>query len=70
MPFEMLINLRRVYLGPDSLKRQYPRHIPEAYREQETEESYQLRSFLSVIADSGVVEMYVLDKQDMSYIPD
>lgn len=25
---------------------------------------------MSVIADSGVVEVYILDKSDMGYIPD
>ena len=29
-----------------------------------------MKSLLSIIADSGVVEVYILDKTDMSYIPD
>jgi len=29
-----------------------------------------MKSLLSVIADSGVVEIYILDKNDMSYLPD
>ena len=29
-----------------------------------------MKSLLSVIADSGRVEVYILSKQDMSYIPD
>ena len=39
-------------------------------QEAETEEEYQLKSFLSIIADSGQVEVYILDKTDMSYMPD
>ena len=29
-----------------------------------------MKSLLSVIADSGQVEVYVLDRNDMSFIPD
>jgi hypothetical protein len=29
-----------------------------------------MKSLLSVIADSGVVEIYILDKNDMGFIPD
>lgn len=70
LPFDILMNLRKVFLGEESLKRQYPSHVSKAFQESESEEKYQLKSFLSVIADSGVVEVYILDKQDMSYLPD
>lgn len=36
----------------------------------ESEETYQLKSFLNVIADSGVVETYLLTKAEMQYLPD
>ena len=36
----------------------------------ETEDQYHLKSLLSVIADSGQVEVYILDKNDIGYIPD
>ncbi len=29
-----------------------------------------MKSLLSVIADSGKVELYILDKGDMAYMPD
>ncbi len=70
LPFDMYINLRRIYCGEETLKRVYPKHVPQAVQDAETEEEYQLKSFLSIIADSGQVEIYILDKADMSYIPD
>lgn len=39
-------------------------------KKSESEEHYQLKSFLNVIADSGVVETYLLTKTDMQYLPD
>jgi hypothetical protein len=66
----MYINLRRIYCGEESIKRVYPKHVPQIIQENEPEEEYQLKSLLSIIADSGVVEIYILDKNDMSYIPD
>jgi hypothetical protein len=53
LPFDMYTNLRRIFCGEESLKRIYPKHIPQAVQEAETEEEYQLKSFLSIIADSG-----------------
>ena len=70
LPFDMYTNLRRIYCGEEALKRVYPKYIPQSAQEAESDEDYQLKSLLSIIADSGVVEVYILDKTDMSYIPD
>ena len=70
LPFDMYINLRRIYCGSDYIARIYPKHISKEVQDSESEERYQLKSLLSVIADSGVVELYILDKQDMGYLPD
>lgn len=70
LPFEMYMNLRKIFFGEDAIKRVYPKNFSSESAETETEEEYQLKSLLSVIADSSTVELYILDKQDMSYIPD
>ena len=70
LPFEMLINLRRIFFGEAEMRRHYPRSVPLEVQERESDERYHLKSLLSVIADSGSVEVFVLDKQDMGYLPD
>ena len=69
MPLEMYINLRRIFYGIEDLTRLPHPHIPQHVLE-ESDEKFHLKSLLSVIADSGIVEAYILTKQDMSYIPD
>jgi len=70
IPFEMYMNLRKIYFGVESLQRYYPKGISQQKIDNEPEEKYQMKSLLSVIADSGVVEIYILDKSDMAYLPD
>lgn len=70
LPFDMYLNLRRIYCGNEAVSRIYPKYIPQTEQEKESEEHYHLKSLLSVIADSGVVELYILDKSDMGYLPD
>jgi hypothetical protein len=65
MPFEMYMSNRRLYFGPTYTNR--PRRSIEL---KESDETYQLKSFLNVIADSGVVEAYLLTKLEMQYLPD
>jgi len=60
-PFELYMQLRRVYFGQKYLDR--PKGAPTEL--EETEERYQMKSFLNVIADSGVVETYLLTKAEM-----
>jgi hypothetical protein len=38
--------------------------------EKESDEHYQLKSFLNVIADSGVVETYLITKTEMQMLQD
>lgn len=61
MPFELYMNSRRVYFGNDYVARCKTAHFDE----DESEEKYQLKSLLNVIADSGVVETYLLTKAEM-----
>ena len=63
-PFEIFMNLKRVYFGQDTLDR--PEGAPTEIEEKE--EKYQLKSFLNVLADSGVVEVYKITRQEMSYL--
>ena len=58
------MNLRKAYFGMEYVQR------PSPINKSESEEHYQLKSFLNVIADSGVVETYLLTKADMQYLPD
>ena len=66
-PYELYMNLRRLYLGEKYMHR--PKQSVFA-DESEAEEKYQLKSFLNVIADSGVVETYLLTKVEMQYLHD
>lgn len=78
MPFELYMQLRKVYFGQDYVNR--AKHINhsgyldatslEPPQPTETDEHFQLKSFLNVIADSGVVETYLLTKAEMQYLPD
>lgn len=65
MPFEMYMSTRRLYFGATYMNR--PRSSLE---QKESDENYQLKSFLNVIADSGIVEAYLLTKLEMQYLPD
>lgn len=70
LPFDLYMNLRKIYFGKDALNRYYPKGISPRIIDSEPEEKYQMKSMLSVIADSGTVELYILDKSDMGLIPD
>lgn len=61
MSFELYMINRRGYFGSDYLHR--PKLTTED--DNESEEKYQLKSLLNVIADSGVVETYLLTKSEM-----
>ena len=63
-PFEIYMNLRKIYFGEAYLQR--PEVAPSF--EEESEEKYQLKSFLNVIADSGVVEVYKITKNELGYL--
>jgi hypothetical protein len=74
VPFELYMSLRRVYFGHDYLNR--PMKMKEAHHsgrsaeQEETEDHYQLKSLLNIVADSGVVETYLITRAEMSYLPD
>ena len=65
-PFEMYMNTRKSYYGEAYMNR--PKDSVKI--ENESEEHYQLKSFLNVIADSGVVETYLITKVEMEYFHD
>lgn len=69
-PFEHFQNIKRLYMGPSSLERYYPLHQSRKRPDQETDENYHMKSLLSVVADSAKVEVWIIDKQDMSFLPD
>ncbi len=70
LPFELYLSLRKVYFGPDYVNRPIKASSITVGEEEETEDHYQLKSFLNIIADSGVVETYLLTKADMAFLPD
>jgi len=67
MPIELFLQLRRMYYSSDFVNRPKTRDSDEHV---ESEEKFQLKSFLNITADSGVVETYLLTKAEMQYLPD
>jgi hypothetical protein len=71
LPFELYLNLRKIYFGVNDIKREYPKALRlDNLARTESDECYHLKSLLSVIADSSNVEVYLLDRTHMSYLPD
>ena len=64
MPFELYMGLRKVYFGADYVKR--GKNAPT--EDEEPEEHYQMKSLLNIVADSGVVETYMISKHEMGYL--
>jgi hypothetical protein len=68
------MSMRRVYFGHDyvnrPMKMKEALHSARSVEHEETEDHYQLKSLLNVIADSGVVETYLITRAEMSYLPD
>ena len=61
-PYELYINLKKVYFGKDYITR--PK--PSIFCSDETpDDKYNLLSFLNVVADSGVVETYLITKTEI-----
>ena len=52
------MQLKRIYFGPESLKR--PGNEPVT--DMRSEEEYQMKSFLDIVADSAVVEAFMITK--------
>ena len=63
MPLDIYKNLRKIFYGEEALEMIHA-------KSNETDYNYQMKSFLSVIADSGIVEAYILDRHHMSYLDD
>ena len=64
-PFEIFMNFRRIYFGQDYVKRPTKTSHNEI---EESEEQYQLKSFLNVIADSGEVEVFKITRSELGYL--
>lgn len=66
-PYELYMNLRKCYFGGKSVIR--PKH--SMYCDDDaSDEKYHMLSFLNVVADSGVVEVYILTKLELQYLHD
>jgi hypothetical protein len=63
-PFEVYVNLKKIYFGSDCLAR--PKE--KLFDLDEPEEKYQLKSLLNIIADSGVVEIYKITRTELAYL--
>lgn len=70
VPFEHYSNLKRLYSTDSKLSRYYPPGVPPEIIDAESDEQYHLKSNLSVVANSAKVKVWILDKQDMNYLPD
>lgn len=70
MPFEHYINIRRFMFGESQLHRYYPKGVPKASVDAESDEKYHTKSLLSVVANSAKVKVWIVDKQDMNYLPE
>ena len=70
MPFEHYSSLRRLYFGEQAMQKYYPKGIPAEVIDAELDEHYYLKSNLSVVANSARVQVWILDKVDMNYLPD
>ena len=64
LPFELYLQLRRIYFGQSSIERTEDDGVIEQ------KDQFYLKSYLDVIADSGTVEAYVITKQEMQYLSD
>jgi len=68
LPFELYMQLRRIYFGAEALKK--PDQSSEPVTDMKSEELYQMKSFLDVVADSAVVEAFMINKQSIQYLSD
>ena len=64
LPFELYMQLKRIYFGAESLKK--PDNEPSG--DIRVEEKYQMKSFLDIVADSACVEAYLITKQGIQYL--
>ena len=65
--------MRLRLLGPTALDKYYPPNCSDNERnavKREPAEKYHKKSLLSIIADSAQVQVFIIDKTDMSYLPD
>ena len=67
LPIELYLQLKRIYFGPESLKK--PDNAPPS-KDMKEEEEYQMKSFLDIVADSACVEAYLITKQGIQYLSD
>ena len=70
IPYDHYANLKRLWFGESSLERYYPIGCSRKQIDKESDESYNFKSLLSVVADSAKCEVWIIDKQDMGYLPD
>lgn len=66
LPFELYLQLKRVYFGAAALAK--PDNEP--ILDMKSEEKYQMKSFLDVVADSAVVEAFLITTQGIQYLSD
>jgi len=59
-----------MYYSSDFANRPKTATLRDSEDQAESEEKFQLKSFLNITADSGVVETYLLTKAEMQYLPD
>ena len=66
LPFELYKTNMRIYFGPESVKK--PDNMPD--NNNKYEEEYHMKSLLDIVADSAVVEAYLITKQGIQYLSD
>lgn len=68
VPYEHYSSIKRILFGDQSLEIFYPPGANRKNYDEKGEEYHQMKSLLSVIADSSKVEVWVIDKKLMAYL--
>lgn len=68
VPYEHYSSIKRILYGNQSLEIYYPPGARKQDLDEKGEEYHQMKSLLSVIADSSKVEVWVIDKKMMAYL--
>ena len=68
VPFENYSNQRRLHFGNDVMDKYFPIGCNRQAIEDEPEYDYHMKSLLSVVADTAKVEVWIIDRADMTYL--
>jgi hypothetical protein len=70
VPFDVYQSEKTLYFGHNALDRYYPIGCDKKKIDEMSDEEYNMRSLLSVVADTAKVEVWILDKDLLSLLED